>query len=206
MAETILTSPEVTTEVIQDQYILMSGVIANILRDLFSDTARLPQSVRGLTYSSNIQQSRIDIGLREQILKQNWQSRPAIVVRPNSVTTRRMGIGEARKMMFRPAETDYHNILYIASHTVMCLSASETESMSMAAVGQKHFNVFQHQIRQALCMLRLRVGEIGQPGLLQEARQVYATPFTIGYAYDQPFAVYKIGPKVRFINVNAETK
>jgi len=117
-----------------------------------------------------------------------------------------MGFGEGRLSLFNSSLVANHNVLYVGSHTFLCCSTTEAESTLLALEAQQYFQRFQHHIRRGLKMLRLRVNDIGQSGLLKESRQVYATPFTVGYAYDRPFSVFPVQPAIRFVNVTQELK
>lgn len=205
MIEQILTPPDNGNAPLQHQHLLIGGVIVKILRKLFSDPSRLPASLR-THYNTDPTLSKLMITKRDSIQDHDWQRRPGIILRPNSLGTKRIGIGEGRLATHAPVGVENFNTLYIGSHTALCLSPRESESMLLAMLAQEHINRFQHEIRRGLCMLRLRVGDIGQPGLLKEARQLFATPFNIGYGYDQPYSVYPVSPKIRFINVNSDTK
>ena len=204
MADQFITLPSAYKAVLKNQAYVFTGAVSRMLRLHFGRNDQLPSGIKHLKYSEDISQRRIDIVTRDEIKSLDWQRRPAIIIRRNSTTSERMGLAEGKLSNWNSERAVHHNTLYVGSHTVLCCAPTEAESELIAFEAQLYLNRFQHQIRHALCMLRMRISDIGQTGILQEARQKYATPFNIGYAYDQPFAVYPVSPDIRFINVNTK--
>jgi hypothetical protein len=203
MSEAVYTSPEQVRNALVSQCYLLTGFLSNLLRRRFAVNTSLPSSIGRLRYAPEVANRTIEIGTRDEIKRTDWQLRPSIIIRRNSLTTKNLGIDEGKLVTFGNEVYSSHNTLYVGSHTVLCLSKTEAESELIALDTHLYINRFQAQIRKALCLLRIRVNDIGQTGLLKEDTQVFATPFTIFYAYDQPFVRYPITPNIRFINVNS---
>ena len=206
MPDPKITQPNDFQATKKNQAYILTGTLSKILRLHFSRNTELPDGIKNLKYSDNVAERRIDIVTRDEVHSLDYQRRPSIIVRRNSMTSQRIGIGEGRLSNWNSDRAVHHNTLYVGSHTLLCCSPIEAESELIAFESQLYINRFQHQIRRGLCMLRLRVSDIGQTGILRESRQVFATPFNISYAYDQPFAVYPVSPDIRFVNANTKIR
>lgn len=204
MPEQLFTSPQPETY-LEHRSTLLSGMLIKTLRRWFSTSDTLPVSLQHLVWTASSNTTKLRIETRDQILGHDWEARPSVVVRENSMVSQRLGIGEGRLSLYRPSGVDWHNTLYVGSHTILCLSPLESESRMMALYVQQNLQRFQHCIRRGIGMLRLRVNEIGNSSLLRESRQTVATPITIGYVFDSPYVVFALGPKIRFIDLNVGT-
>jgi hypothetical protein len=206
MTDQVLTQPSDYNQPVVHKSYLFTGMAVKLIRRWYSDANTLPAGLEARLWTPNSSTTKLRLESRYDILGHEWEARPAIVVRENSLQSHRIGIGEGRLSLYKPDLANWHNTMYVGSHTVLCCSATEAESRLLALETQQLFQRFQHHIRHGICMLRLRINDVGQTKFLKEARQIFATPFTIGYAFDEPFSVFPIAPRIRFIDINTRTE
>lgn len=206
MADQVITVPNDYAGPLTHKSYLFTGTAVKLIRKWYSNAQTLPSSLEARVWTSSSATTGLRIESRDAIRGHDWEARPALIVRENSLQSHRMGIGEGRLALYKPDLASWHNTMYIGSHTVLCCSAVEAESRLLALETQQLFQRFQHHIRHGMCMLRLRINDVGQTKFLKEARQIFATPFTIGYAFDEPYTVFPIAPRIRFVDINTRAE
>lgn len=121
--------------------------------------------------------------------------RPAVLVKRGAARVTRLGIGD-RCMGFVSYGDgyDYYLTFLVGSHVIFCLGSEAGEAERLSSEVYRELVQFGPIIREALCLHRFVITEIGELGRLpQEAAGGYVVPVTVAYAYEE---FWRIEPQV----------
>jgi len=111
------------------------------------------------------------------------EKRPAIIVKLNARQNVRMGIADL------VGPTEQGNMRYctfwVGSHTLFCIHGSGASVEILATEVQRHLTGFGPVVRQYLRLPQWQVTEVGAVSEIEEARESFVIPITVGWAYDE---------------------
>lgn len=115
------------------------------------------------------------------------EKRPAVIIKPNARQNLRVGIADALG-----ADERGHLLFqtfWIGSHTLFCIHGSGAGADILATEVQRELTQFGPVIQQSLGLYRLQVTEVGAAFEVEEAKESFAVPVTVGWAYDERWTV-----------------
>lgn len=125
------------------------------------------------------------------------EKRPAILVKRNSYQNLRLGIGDslgADEQGFESFAT-----FWVGSHTLFCLHGSGASADILATEVQRELTQFGPILRRHLGLYWLAVAEVGEASEIEEARESFGVPITVGWAYQETWKVELESMKLRKI-------
>ena len=134
---------------------------------------------------------------------QTTGKRPAIIVKRNAYSNRRVGIGDRHQMNPADASGHQHFTTYWAgSHTLFCLGGSGAQAELLSAEVQRELTQFGPLIRQAALLDRIQVMEIGPVAEIEEATESFGVPVTVGYGYQENWQIRKQAPALSRVSLS----
>jgi len=111
------------------------------------------------------------------------EKRPAVLVNRNAYRNLRVGIGD--RHVADGLGWEHYTTLWVGSHTLFCIHGSGASCEILATEVQRELTEFAPAIVQQLGLHKFQVTEVGAIGEVEEARQNYVVPITIGWAFQQ---------------------
>ena len=111
------------------------------------------------------------------------EKRPAILIKPNAQHNLQLGIGDYQGVDEQGQEL--YSTAWVGSHTLFCLHGSGAGAELLASEVQRELTEFSVLVRKRFQLLQWKVVEVGEIGLLEEAKQDFVIPVTIAWAYQQ---------------------
>lgn len=121
------------------------------------------------------------------------ESRPAIIIKRNKWSRARAGIGNRWMNVTDPLGSAYYENLWQGSHSLFCIANDGAEAEILATEVFRELNQFSPIVRHVLNLLRFEVAEVGEPVLLEEARENFVVPVTVVYASSEVWKVFPAG-------------
>lgn len=182
------------------------GGMVSLLREYFSNPENIPEpSLRKFTWNPG-DDSNILIEALTRKLDNTTMKRPAILVK-------RGPFYKSRKIALADTVTTFGDNpkevrigVFDGTLILWCLGANAIQAEYVADTIVNFITSFQHQIRNALCLLSLEFTEMGDVRLLPDAGDAFGVPVVFKSAYQSLWEINTVGPGVRKINfsVNAE--
>lgn len=124
--------------------------------------------------------------------------RPAVLIKRNSWTWAKQGIGD------KVTQNDYTGIVQYAgmwqgSHTLYCLAPSGAETEFLTTEVVKFLINFSPLIRDQMDLHKFYVSEVGGIGEVQEVVQGYAVPVTVSYVAEEAWSLQPYAPRLKRI-------
>src|SRR5262245_39900195 len=125
------------------------------------------------------------------------EKRPAIVIKRNGYQNTKFVLGDIKGHDSR-GQPNYVTG-WVGSHTAFCLHGSGAGAELLATEVYRELHHFHPVIVRQLGLLRWGVTEVGEVGEIEEARESFTVPVTVGWAYQDTWAVELETPKLRRI-------
>lgn len=109
------------------------------------------------------------------------EKRPAVILKPNSRKNVRIGIGDVLGTTGQ-GQTQYQTF-WVGSHTLFCLHGSGASVEILATEVQRELTQFGPLMRQYLTLFDFQVTEVGAVAEVQEAKEGFVVPVTVGWNY-----------------------
>jgi hypothetical protein len=182
---------------------LMTGLFVDILQRHFTDDANIEEpDLRQLIWQPD-ERTHILIETAYRWRPELTQKRPAVIVKRNAYANVRMGIGDRRLGPSVDEVGDPHYVTYWSgSHTLFCLGSSGAIAELLAAEVQRELTEFGPIIRQVLGLFRVQVMQIGAVSILEEAQENFVVPVTVGYAYEERWAIREQAPRLANVSLS----
>lgn len=177
--------------------LLITGLLRDLLVRHFSDPSTIEDdSLKQLVWRPD---ERTDI-LVESIYR--WrgeltEKRPALLIKRNQYQNRQLvmnnlaGLTESGHWEFVTA--------WIGSHTVFCIHGSGAGAEILASEVQRELTQFAPVVVKYLGLLQWAVTEVGEIAEVEEARESFVVPVTVGWAYDENWRIEQESLKLRRI-------
>lgn len=177
--------------------ILIGGLIRDLLIRHFSTPLNIEEGdLRQLVWQE---------GVRTGILIESitrWkgdlvEKRPAVIIKENARQNQRMAIGDL-------AGTDgqgnhLYQTFWIGSHTLFCIHGSGASVGILATEVQRELTQFFPTIIEYLGLYNWQVTEVGAIQEVEEARESFVIPVTVGWCYSEKWKLSKESLKQRKI-------
>jgi len=114
------------------------------------------------------------------------EQRPAVIIKRNSYSNQRRGIGDRHQLNPVDRRGDAHFATYwLGSHTLFCIGGSGAQAELLASEVQRDLTECGRPIQESLGLMRFQVTEVGEISELEESTENFVVPVTVGYSYEQ---------------------
>jgi hypothetical protein len=131
------------------------------------------------------------------------EARPAVIIKRNAYSNRRVGIGD--RMQGNPADRlgNAHFATYwLGSHTLFCLGGSGAQAELLATEVQRELTEFGPVIQRAVGLHRYQVVEVGEVGELEESTENFVVPVAVAYAFEQKWVLLSQAPRLAHVSLS----
>jgi len=169
-------------------------LITGFLRDLLIRQWANPQNIIAPEMKQYVWSEQPDSGiLIESVHRYRAdvvEKRPAIMIKRNSFRNMQVGFGgqifgggmEAYES--EKGAISRHQTLFIGSHTLFCIHGTGASTEILATEVMGHLVACLWPIRQHLALRQFSVTEVGAIQELEESRENFVVPITIGWGYE----------------------
>ncbi len=179
--------------------LMLTGLLRDLLIHHFLPGLVEDTDLRGLIWRAD---EKTDI-LIESIHR--WrgeltEKRPAILVKRNTYQNQRLGIGDLAGTDGRGMKR--YSTFWVGSHTVFCIHGSGASVEILSTEVARELTEFAPEVREALGLKKWSVTEVGAIAEVEEARESFVVPITVGWAYEHTWTLERESPKLRRISLS----
>lgn len=194
---------------------IITGIILKLLTQHFSSSKNIQEpTLKDYIWNFDPKMSKILITPVWKWLTIKAESRPAIIIKRNSLKTRQLGLADGQALVQNdlnnrviPAEgVGVSQIAVTGSHSIFCLSPAPAEAELLATEVFSRLVQYQQAIQKEFLFNRFRVGELGEVSKIEEASEYFGVPVNIVYAYIDAWEVWTEAPFLKRIAVQANIK
>lgn len=125
------------------------------------------------------------------------EKRPAIIVKPNARQNQRMFIAD---LTGKTEQGDFlYQTFWVGSHTLFCIHGSGASVEILATEVQRNLTEFHPVIIEYLGLYNWQVTEVGAVQEVEEAKESFVVPVTVGWCYDEKWKLSQESLKLRKI-------
>ncbi len=167
--------------------ILLTGLMRQLLTSHFSNPRYVEDpDLRDGPYAAiwrDTLQSGILIETTHRWRGELVEKRPAVLVKRNAFRNLRVTIGDRAGV----SERGFENFvtLWVGSHTLFCIHGSGASCEILATEVQRELTQFGPAIGQTLALHKFQVTEVGEISVVEEAKQNFIVPITVGWCYEE---------------------
>lgn len=147
------------------------------------------KSLDGYIWRPDIKTSGIYITTHTDFDPERANQRPAIVLKRNGWRNLRLGIDNRMMGVISASGDDYYANYWQGSHTFFCLGGTGAETEILAAEVFRELNQFAPRLRPRIGLHRLEVTEVGEVYLTEEAKEHFAVPVNVAYAWEEGWKI-----------------
>lgn len=131
------------------------------------------------------------------------EKRPAVIIKRNSFSNKRMGIADLNQGPSTSRFGDRHyNTYWVGSHTLFCIAGSGAQAELLGAEVCRELHHFHPVTRETALLHRYQVTEVGAVAELEESTENFVVPITVGYAYEDTWVVSQERPPFRGVSLS----
>ena len=206
---------------------ILTGLLLRLLQEHFSKAENLiyngtsevgRKQLEGYIWDEDNTKTRIQIQTVWRYNVQDIQRRPALYVKRNRWTTKRIAINDGQSGTGVPQNSvnndepvvdisgEYHSKVIEGSHTIFCVgSVSEgAEAELLGAEVFDHLQSFAPVLRGELKLLRLEVATIEPLGLLDEATEHFVVPVVVSYGFAWTWRLISKAPWLKSLAIELQ--
>lgn len=181
--------------------LMLTGLLRDLLVTHFQPRLIEDADLRDLIWHESAGQTKI---LIESVHR--WRGdlvgfRPAILLKRNAYRNLKVGIGNRSGTDGRGMRR--YSTFWAGSHTVFCLHESGAGVEILASEVQRELTEFAPEVSLALGLKKWSVTEVGDIAEVEEARETFVIPITVGWAYEQNWVLEEESPKLRRLKLTA---
>lgn len=180
-------------------------LITGVLRDILIRHFAFPQNIEEPDLRALIWQK----GETSPILIESihrWdpratERRPAVIIKRNSYTNQRIGIGD--KLQTPPADRigdAHYSTLWAGSHTLFCIGGTGAQAELLSSEIQRELHEFGPILASTLQLKRFLVAEVGAVAEIEEAKEQFVVPVVASYAYQETWVLRQQAPTLQKIS------
>lgn len=192
--------PHVTTGLLRQLLIGHFADAENIaeplLRQKFEETGAWVKDENGINNSGILIES------ITRWLPNEADNRPAILIKRNSWSWQKTGIGDKAGFDLASGANKYHG-LWQGSHTLYCLAVNGLEAELLGVEVVKFLQHFSPWIREQMSFMRFSISEVGGVSEVQEVVEGYAVPITVAYVAEEAWELQPAVPRLKRITLKA---
>lgn len=181
--------------------IMLTGLLRDLLVSHFQPRLVADDDLRHLIWREDAAETKI---LIESVHR--WRGdltgfRPALLVKRNAYRNLKLYIGNRSGTDGRGMNR--YSTFWVGSHTVFCLHESGAGADILATEVQAELTEFAPEVQRKLGLKKWAPAEVGEIAEVEEARETFVVPVTVGWAYEQNWTLEHESPKLRRIGLNA---
>jgi hypothetical protein len=129
------------------------------------------------------------------------EKRPAIIIKRNDINVNRLGIDD-RLMGYKSADgSKLYTTWLTGSHTLFCIGREGAEVEKLATEVYRELIEFGRLIREVLQFTKFMLQSVGSIFKIAEARETFAVPVTLTYAFDEKWKLVPRAPKMNRLDL-----
>lgn len=183
------------------QPIMLTGLLRDLLTKHFQPRLIADTDLRGLIWQEEAKQTKILIESIHRWRGELVEFRPAILLKRNTYQNMRLGIGDLVGADGRGQRR--YSTFWVGSHTVFCIHGSGAGVEILATEVQRELTQFAPEVRGRLGLKKWSVTEVGAISEVEEARESFVVPITVGWAYEENWTLELESPKLRRVTFNS---
>ena len=180
----------------------MTGIFRDILSRHFSSAAFIEEpDLRQLLWKES-EETNILIESVHRWRPELTEHRPAVIIKRNAYQNMRRGVGDRRQGP--PADkygADKFVTYWTGSHTLFCIGGTGAQAELLGTEVQREITEFAPVLANVLNILRLQVTQVGAIAELEEAQENFVVPVTVGYTYEERWALRKQAPLLSHVSL-----
>jgi len=133
------------------------------------------------------------------------QKRPAVYVARGPITYQRIAINDTHSLNPREGEMDFAKTA-MCTMTCLPLSRNPGEVELLAEEVSELLNVFTSFIKTDFGFQRFDIGAVSPPGVVQENREFFTTPISVGLQWAETWRIKCFSPKLRQVLLHVTTE
>lgn len=180
--------------------IMLTGLLRDLLVKHFQPRLIEDSDLRSLIWREDEKQTKILIESIHRWRGELVEFRPAILVKRNTYQNQRLGIGDRVGADGRGMVR--YSTFWVGSHTVFCIHGTGAGVEILATEVQRELTEFAPVVRQTLGLKKWSVTEVGAISEVEEARESFVVPITVGWAYEENWTLELESPKLRRISLS----
>ena len=178
---------------------VIQGFLVDFLTKLFSDAGNLRDPLMRQLIATGGPDTKILIAPYAKWSPATIGIRPALMLKQNAEQRQNMVIGEVAAVRIG-LDTSYECV-WVGSFTIFCISKSDASAEGLATTVKTYLEEFGPWIRDWLGLKLYHVQEVGDLAQLEESREHYAVPVTIGTAYSHNWTLKQEALPLKQISV-----
>lgn len=186
--------------------ILITGLIRDLLIQHFAEPGLAQDTIFRLAAEQgrpNTWREGTDTGILIESIHR-WRGelvglRPAVIIKRNSYSGLRLGLGDRVRVDGRGFQT--FSKLWVGSHTVFCLHGSGAGVELLSCEVKDHLDQNSQVITEYLGLLRWQVTEVGPISEIEESKETFVVPVTVGWAFQSNWTLELESPKLRRVTL-----
>lgn len=179
--------------------LLLTGFILEWMRHHFSAAGQIEDSdlVNTLWKADNTTNILIDSVTR-------WnpsltEKRPGLLVKRNDINVESMLIDDKALAQIDPVQ---YCTFFKGSHTIFCITKEGAEAEKLGTEVYREISQFAPVVRRILNFQKLKLQSVGAVFKIEEAKETFAVPITLMYAFQEIWQINSCAPKLKQINLS----
>jgi hypothetical protein len=181
--------------------ILITGLVRDLLARHFAEQANIEETDLAQYFWTNDDKTNIMIESITRWKGDLVEKRPACIIKRNAYQNIRWGISDFVQLT---AKGHVHFCTgFAGSHTIFCIHGTGAGAEILSTEVAREIHQFHPVITQYLGLLRWTVTEVGPVAVVEEARQNFVVPVTVGWAYEDNWLIELESLKIRRLPIRA---
>jgi len=184
---------------------LVHGMLISWMREHFSSAAAIEEpTLQNRLWNLDISQSGIVIDSVYRWNPSTTETRPAVLLKRGPWKIMNYGIDSGRLMGSSSSSGYDQYVTFIqGTHTLFCVAGAPAECEILGTEVFRELVEFGPKFRIHFKLHRFQVMEVGEVSILEEARQNFVMPITVGYAAQEAWEVTQYAPPLKSIKLSA---
>jgi len=180
--------------------LLLTGFLVQWMRQHFVDAANIEDTeLQGTLWKAD-ETTNILIESITRWDPKLTEKRPAVIVKRNDINNNRLIIDDRELGVGRDGINYF--TYFVGSHTLFCISREGAEAEKLSTEVYRELVEFGPIIRRLLEFHKLKLESIGSIFKVEEARETFAVPVTITYAFEEAWKITAKQPPIKRIDLN----
>ena len=171
------------------QPLLITGFLRDLLIRHFGEATNIEQpDLRQYLWQDSEKSGILIEGVYKWVGGQTGK-RPAVLLKRNSYAVMEYALNNFLGVAGGDLQTQNYGVFWVGSHSLFCLHGTGASVELLATEVQRALTAFSPVIRQYLGLKKFMVTEVGAIGEVEEAKEHYAVPITVGWCFEERWAL-----------------
>jgi len=187
--------------------VIMTGVLRDIFMRHFTAWGNIEEpDLRQLVWRSG-ETTSILIESAYRWRPELTEFRPAVLIKRNTLQNQRRGIGDQQMGNLADAfGHEHYATFWVGSHTLFCVGGSGAQAELLGTEVQRHLTEFSRAFLMSFGLLRFQVTQVGAVAELEESRENWVVPVTVGYGYEERWKIIEQAPRLHSVSLSLITE